>query len=56
MGLEEFDRPALPLMSAEEYERLNAEIFARPTEKVLGHEAASEAVSRFTCGADGPGQ
>jgi broad specificity phosphatase PhoE len=48
VGLEEFDRPALPLMSAEEYDRLNAEIFARPTEMVLGRETASEAVARFT--------
>jgi 2,3-bisphosphoglycerate-dependent phosphoglycerate mutase len=46
-GLEEFDRPALPLMSKEEHQRLNREIFDSPDRRVLGDESANAALERF---------
>jgi broad specificity phosphatase PhoE len=49
-GLEEFDRPALPLMSPAERERINARIFDAPSERVLGTESAAEALTRFSQG------
>lgn len=49
-GLEELDRPTLPLMSAAERERINAGIFTAPFERVLGRESAAEALVRFTDG------
>lgn len=47
-GLEEFDRPSLPLMSAEEHERLNASLFQEPSRPVLGTESADQALARFS--------
>jgi broad specificity phosphatase PhoE len=49
-GLEEFDRPALPLMSPAERERINAQIFESPLQRVLGNESAAEALARFSQG------
>jgi 2,3-bisphosphoglycerate-dependent phosphoglycerate mutase len=46
-GLQEFDRPALPIMPPDEHARLNAEIFARPGTRVLGAESAHGALARF---------
>jgi broad specificity phosphatase PhoE len=46
-GLQEFDRPALPILSPDEHERVNAEIFARPDRPVLGRESAAAALARF---------
>jgi broad specificity phosphatase PhoE len=46
-GLQEFDRPALPILPPDEHERVNAEIFARPDRPVLGHESADAALARF---------
>src|SRR4051812_34023473 len=49
-GLEEFDRPALPLVSAAEHARLNAQIFEEPSRAVLGSESAAHALARFSAG------
>jgi broad specificity phosphatase PhoE len=46
-GLEEFDRPALPLLPASEHAALNAQIFSDPSRRVLGRESGAEARSRF---------
>lgn len=46
-GLEEFDRPALPILPADEHVRLNARIFESPAEPVLGRESALGALQRF---------
>lgn len=46
-GLEELDRPAAPLVGAEEHERRNAAIFAEPSRVVLGRESADDARTRF---------
>ncbi|WP_438005914.1 histidine phosphatase family protein [Sorangium sp. So ce321] len=46
-GLEEFDRPALPLLSAAEHALLNAPIFADPARRVLGEECGAGALERF---------
>jgi broad specificity phosphatase PhoE len=46
-GLEELDRPALPLVSREDHERLNAPIFSQPDTPVLGVESARDALNRF---------
>jgi len=46
-GLEEFDRPALPLLTSNEHARLNAPIFTQPTRRVLGRESGAEAARRF---------
>jgi broad specificity phosphatase PhoE len=51
-GLEEFDRPALPLMSATELERLHARIFREPSARVLGNESGAQALARFSAGVD----
>jgi broad specificity phosphatase PhoE len=47
-GLEELDRPSLPLMSAEEHERFNASIFLERSRAVLGTESADQALARFS--------
>ncbi|HXW04390.1 MAG TPA: histidine phosphatase family protein [Vicinamibacterales bacterium] len=47
-GLEEFDRPALPLISREDHERLNEAIFRKPDTPVLGTESAADALNRFS--------
>jgi broad specificity phosphatase PhoE len=47
-GLEEFDRPVLPLLSKPEHAALNAAIFAEPSRRVLGRESGAEALARFS--------
>ena len=47
-GLEEFDRPAHPIVSREEHERLNARIFDERSSPVLGRESAVIALARFS--------
>jgi broad specificity phosphatase PhoE len=51
-GLEEFDRPALPLMSKAEHERVNAPIFTDPRVRVLGGECGEDALRRFSSAVD----
>jgi broad specificity phosphatase PhoE len=46
-GLEEFDRPAMPIVSREEHERLNARLFVTRSVPVLGRESAVAALARF---------
>jgi broad specificity phosphatase PhoE len=46
-GLEEFDRPVLPLLPTAEHAALNAPIFSDPTRRVLGRESGAEALQRF---------
>jgi 2,3-bisphosphoglycerate-dependent phosphoglycerate mutase len=46
-GLEEFDRPVLPMVSQDEHARLNRPIFDHPSRKVLGRESANAAFARF---------
>lgn len=46
-GLEELDRPALPILPASEHASLNAPIFSEPTRRVLGRESGAEAARRF---------
>lgn len=46
-GLEEIDRPALPLLAREEHAALNAPIFADPARRVLGTESGNAALKRF---------
>jgi len=45
--LEEFDRPALPIVSRADHERLNAQIFADLSHVVLGSESGAGARGRF---------
>jgi broad specificity phosphatase PhoE len=47
VGLEEFDRPALPLLPANEHTALNAPIFSDLSRRVLGRESGAEAMQRF---------
>jgi broad specificity phosphatase PhoE len=49
-GLHEFDRPALPLMSAVEHERLNTAIFDDLSRVMIGRESGAQALARFTAG------
>ena len=46
-GLREIDRPVLPIMSASEHERVNAQIFTEFDRRVIGRESAREARERF---------
>ena len=46
-GLEEFDRPAMPITSREEHERTNQAVFATRSVPVLGRESADDALARF---------
>jgi broad specificity phosphatase PhoE len=46
-GLEEFDRPALPLLTADEHAALNAPIFRDLARPVLGRESGADALRRF---------
>ena len=46
-GLEEFDRPAMPILSPEEHDRVNAALFAHRSAPVLGRESADAALARF---------
>jgi probable phosphoglycerate mutase len=52
-GLEEFDRPVLPILSKAEYERVNAAIFADFDRRVLGVESARGALGRFSAALHG---
>ena len=52
-GLEEFDRPALPILSKAEHERLNAAIFADLSTPVLGRESGHAALARFAAAIEG---
>jgi broad specificity phosphatase PhoE len=52
-GLEEFDRPVMPMMLKAEYERVNAAIFADFDRQVLGVESARGALSRFSAALGG---
>ncbi len=47
-GLGEFDRPALPLMTAAEHDRVNAAIFEDLSSVVLGRESGAQALARFS--------
>ena len=46
-GLEEIDRPAMPILSRDEHERLNAALFRTRSIAVVGHESADTALARF---------
>lgn len=46
-GLEELDRPALPIVSRDEHHRLNVAIFETRSVPVLGRESADAALRRF---------
>lgn len=46
-GLEEIDRPVLPILPAPEHERLNARLFVEYDRPVLGQESAHDARDRF---------
>ena len=45
-GLEEFDRPAMPILSPEEHNRVNAVLFEQRDVPVLGRESANAALGR----------
>lgn len=47
-GLREIDRPVLPIVSVEEHQRWNAQIFRQFEERVVGAESAREALDRFS--------
>ncbi len=47
VGLEELDRPVLPLLSRAEHAALNAPVFAEPARRVLGRESGAAALKRF---------
>lgn len=51
-GLEEFDRPAMPIVTPEEHTRLNASIFTTRALPVLGRESADTALARFSAAID----
>jgi len=51
-GLQEIDRPALPILPPDEHRRLNASIFARHRSPVLGTESAAAALKRFGAALD----
>jgi broad specificity phosphatase PhoE len=51
-GLEEYDRPAGPLLSKAEHERSNAGIFADLDARVLGAETGRQALNRFSAALD----
>lgn len=46
-GLEEFDRPALPLLSVGDHAALNAKIFSDLSRVVIGRESGALALQRF---------
>lgn len=52
-GLEEFDRPALPILPKAEHERMNAAIFEDLSTPVLGRESGEAARARFAAAIDG---
>ena len=47
-GLEEFDRPPLPLMPKAEHERIVAPIFGNLHRRVFGAESGQDALTRFS--------
>ena len=47
-GLEEFDRPAMPILGVEEHQRINADIFRNRASPTLGRESADSALLRFS--------
>jgi len=47
-GLEEIDRPVLPILSPAEHERVNAAIFTDRDRAALGNESAEAALARFS--------
>jgi len=51
-GLEEFDRPPLPLMPKAEHERIVAPIFGDLQTRVLGAESGRDALTRFSAAVD----
>lgn len=51
-GLEEFDRPAMPIVTRGEHTRLNASIFTTRARPVLGRESADAALARFSAAID----
>jgi broad specificity phosphatase PhoE len=51
-GLEEFDRPAMPIVTPDEHTRLNASIFTTRAQPVLGRESADAALARFSTAID----
>ena len=51
-GLEEFDRPPLPLMPKAEHERIVAPIFGDLHRRVLGAESGHDALTRFSAAVD----
>ena len=46
-GLREIDRPALPIVDAQEHQRLNRPVFEQPSRAALGEESADHALQRF---------
>jgi broad specificity phosphatase PhoE len=46
-GLEEIDRPAMPILSGEEHDRFNVRLFEARDTPVVGHEPADIALQRF---------
>jgi broad specificity phosphatase PhoE len=51
-GLQEFDRPLLPIMTRAEHERMNEAIFTDVERCVLGTESARSALERFSAALD----
>lgn len=46
-GLEEFDRPKLPIMNVDEHHQRNRAIFLNQTQPILGVESGNDALKRF---------
>jgi len=46
-GLHEHERPNVPLLPGDVFERTMEEFFSRPSERVLGNESADQARTRF---------
>jgi 2,3-bisphosphoglycerate-dependent phosphoglycerate mutase len=51
-GLQEFDRPPMPIVTPEEHTRLNAPIFTTRALPMLGRESADAALARFSAAID----
>lgn len=47
LGFQEHERPNVPLLPSEIFERTIQEFFSRPSERVFGNESADEARTRF---------
>lgn len=47
-GLEEIDRPVLPISSPDEYQRLNARLFQDLSTPAIGRESGAQALSRLS--------